>query len=200
MTGVCLKSCSSNLGVKLLLRSQVDADRSPNSEKTIVFCIIHSWTKRGLQPCTKASTAILLLLNQADVDVRYATPLKTIPQLQRHHGRCTQSVEVLHSQLPCQTHHTAHKKDSAYQRNAFAPAVQQDGTCPVQHMGYSAHGSSFFLACPLLDSRQQHLGATALTDSSTGQQNWLGKSKVCQTKYVLWTVGLTQALGWILQS
>lgn len=54
MTGLCLKSCSSNLGVKLLLHSQVDADRSHNTEKTIVFCIFQSWAKRALQPCTQS--------------------------------------------------------------------------------------------------------------------------------------------------
>lgn len=142
--------------------------------------------------------------NQAHVvmstsDVRYATQLKTILQLQRRHKWCTWSVEVLHSQLPHQTYHTAHKKDSTYQRNAFSPTVQQDGTCPVQHMGYFAHGSSFFLINPLLNSRQQHLGPTAPTDSSTGQQNYMRKTNICQTKYVLWTVGLTKALRGILQ-
>ena len=54
MTGVYLKSCSSNLGAKLLLCSQVDADRSRNSEKTIVFCVIQSWAKRALQACTQS--------------------------------------------------------------------------------------------------------------------------------------------------
>lgn len=48
MSGLGLKSCSSNLGVKLLLHSQVDADHSHNTEKTIAFCVFQSWAKRAL--------------------------------------------------------------------------------------------------------------------------------------------------------
>lgn len=57
-------------------------------------------------------------------------------------------------------------------RTVFA-TIKKDGTCPIQHMGCSAYGSSF-LTSTLLNPWQQDLDVTPLTDSSTGQQNFMG--------------------------
>lgn len=59
-----------------------------------------------------------------------------------------------------------------WRRTLFA-TIKKDGTCPIQHMGCSAYGSSFLIST-LIDSWQQDLDVTPLTDSFTSQQNFMG--------------------------
>lgn len=60
-----------------------------------------------------------------------------------------------------------------HRRRTLFATIKKDGTCPIQHMGCSAYGSSF-LTSTLLDPWEQDLDVTPLTDSSTSQQNFMG--------------------------